>query len=172
MGTILPGHRNDGRRPDGSSHPDAGRGRDSGRGGGPAGGRARTGRSRLLPVALLALAALACAAPPEPDELISRTELAAHLESGEAPLVLDVRTPAEYRDGHVPGAVNVPHRELEDRLPELDLPPDREIVVYCEAGPRAAAAGETLREAGFSEVLHLEGHMRGWRRSDLPCAGC
>jgi len=94
-------------------------------------------------------------------------------EPGAPPLVLDVRTPGEYADGHVPGALNVPHTEIESWLAERAPAPDTEVVVYCETGVRAARAEAALREAGFERVLHLEGDMRAWRaRDDLPCAAC
>jgi len=90
------------------------------------------------------------------------------LESGTAPLILDVRTPGEYRSGHVPQAINIPHNELASRLAELADAKNREVVAYCEQGPRAGFAESVLQEAGFSAVRHLVGDMYAWRRSGLP----
>jgi rhodanese-related sulfurtransferase len=45
-------------------------------------------------------------------------------------------------------------------------------VVYCERGGRAAAAAAALRRAGFSRILPLQGDMKSWRGSELPCVGC
>lgn len=98
--------------------------------------------------------------------------LAARIEAGTAPRVLDVRTPEEFARGHVPGAANAPVAELATQLPALGLAPDDEIVVYCESGRRAEAAAETLRGAGFTHVTLLEGHMRAWRAEARPCSGC
>jgi len=104
---------------------------------------------------------------------ISGPALAERIAAGDAPLVLDVRTPAEFASGHVPGAVNIPHTELPARLDELGSDRDREVVVYCESGRRAGWAEQALREAGFTRVHHLEGDMRAWRSDgDLPCQGC
>ncbi len=61
-------------------------------------------------------------------------------------LVIDVRGPAEFAEGHVAGAVNVPVDELPARLGEL--PSDRAVVVYCRSGARSARAAEVLRAAG------------------------
>jgi rhodanese-related sulfurtransferase len=101
---------------------------------------------------------------------ISQQDLVERLEADPAPVVLDVRTAREYRAGHVPGAVNLEYRQIPSRLAELAALQDREIVVYCEVGPRAQAAQSMLLQAGFPKVRHLRGDMSGWRRSGLPVA--
>ena len=103
---------------------------------------------------------------------ISGRDLAARIADASAPAILDVRSEQEFASGHVPGAVHLPYDELADRLPGRNLDPGDEIVVYCESGRRAKVAEEALRQAGFTSVRHLEGDMRGWRESDLPCEGC
>ena len=92
------------------------------------------------------------------------------IEQGRAagPLLLDVRTAAEYASGHLPGAINIPHAELPDRSPEIAEFHSRGVIAYCESGRRAAIALESLREAGFREIGHLEGDMAGWREAELP----
>jgi len=110
----------------------------------------------------------AASAPP-----ISGDELAERIAAGDAPLVLDVRTPEEFAAGRVPSAVNIPHAQLAARLGELGVEDrGREVVVYCESGRRAAEAEATLRHAGFSDVRHLEGDMRAWRDAEHSCEGC
>lgn len=129
--------------------------------------------ARVRTLLALSLLALACAAGSSEDATISPDALAERISGATAPLVLDVRTSNEFASGHVPGAVNVPHTELSSRLAELGDARDREVVVYCERGGRAALAEQLLREAGFRSVLHLEGDMSAWRaRDDLPCQGC
>lgn len=83
-------------------------------------------------------------------------------------LVLDVRTQAEFADGHIASAVNIPHDELASRLEEIGGHTDLPIVVYCERGGRAANATEVLEQAGYSRVIHLEGDMSGWRAEGRP----
>jgi phage shock protein E len=78
------------------------------------------------------------------------------------PLVLDVRRDDEFAAGHVPGAVHIPHDRLAARLAELAGAQDREIVVYCRSGRRAALALETLKNAGFRRLSHLRGDYPGW----------
>ena len=115
---------------------------------------------------------LACgAATGEGVEKTTGSALAARIEAGSAPTILDVRTPEEFAAGHVPGAVNVPHDQLADRLAGLGLDPAAEVVVHCESGKRAMAAEAVLTEAGFEKVVDLDGHMKGWRAAGLPTEG-
>jgi rhodanese-related sulfurtransferase len=74
-------------------------------------------------------------------------------------LLLDVRTQAEFREAHLPHALNVPVHELPGRLGEL-APSTRPIVVYCRSGGRSAQASDVLRQAGF-QVKDI-GPMTAW----------
>jgi rhodanese-related sulfurtransferase len=95
-------------------------------------------------------------------------EVLAEIDAGSAPLILDVRTPAEYAKGHVPGARNISIDELSQRVGEIADHRTEEVVVYCERGPRAERASDLLTDAGFISVRHLEGDMSGWRAAGLP----
>jgi len=75
--------------------------------------------------------------------------------------VLDVRTPAEWSDGHVPRARHIPLGALPDRLDEI--PRDRPIVVHCQAGGRAAIAASLLLANGFTAVSVYPGGFAEWR---------
>lgn len=86
-------------------------------------------------------------------------------------LVLDVRTTEEFAAGHVPGARNVPHDQVVGRIAELAAMKDREVVVYCRSGRRAAMAAQELRNAGFTRLRHLEGDYPGWETSTQPAEG-
>jgi NADPH-dependent 2,4-dienoyl-CoA reductase/sulfur reductase-like enzyme/rhodanese-related sulfurtransferase len=74
-------------------------------------------------------------------------EAVAATRSGESPYLVDVRTPEEYADGHIPGAINIPVDDLRARLGEL--PRDRQIAVYCQVGHRGYLATRILRQTGF-----------------------
>jgi phage shock protein E len=63
-------------------------------------------------------------------------------------LLLDVRTPAEFAEGHIPGAKNIPVQELAARINEVG-PRDRHVVIYCRSGARSAAAAQLLTRAGY-----------------------
>lgn len=130
------------------------------------------GRLRLAMVSGVLALASACSGPAS-TPAISGEELAARIRDGDAPLVLDVRSPEEFAAGRVPQAINIPFDALPDRMGELGVEDlDREIVVYCESGRRAAEAESALRHAGFSGVRHLEGDMVAWREARRPCEGC
>lgn len=83
-------------------------------------------------------------------------------------LVIDVRTLDEYRSGHVPGAVNIPHTNLSQQINKLAEHKNTPVVVYCRSGRRADIAEKLLVDAGFSQVFHLEGDMNGWEAGKFP----
>ena len=83
-------------------------------------------------------------------------------------LILDVRSPGEYERGHVPGAINIPHNQVENRLPEIIEYKDQTVVVYCRSGRRAGMAESVLEASGFTQLKHLEGDWLGWEASKQP----
>ena len=97
-----------------------------------------------------------------------------HDAPGDA-VVIDVREPAEFETGHVPGAINIPRGLLEfqvDAHPAVatgadpGLPHrDRPFVVYCLSGGRAALSADALRQLGFSDVRSIAGGLNGWREA-------
>ena len=93
------------------------------------------------------------------------------MEADAEVLVLDVRSRDEHAAGHITGAVNIPHAEIQNRMGELNAYRDKHIVVCCWAGGRADVAKLALREAGFASVLDLRGHMAEWQRLGYPVEG-
>lgn len=113
-------------------------------------------------VGLLAFSSLSIAADTAPA--IAPDKLVERMEKKDANLVvLDVRTPEEFAAGHIPGALNIPHDQLPNRLTELAGAKSKDVVVYCRSGRRSAMAQETLSAQGFKSVLHLEGDMLKWQ---------
>jgi len=76
--------------------------------------------------------------------------------------ILDVRSAGEFAQGHVPGAINIPHDQLAARVGELDAASDGPIVVYCKSGRRAGMAISVLQDEGFDDLIHLDGDMQAW----------
>jgi rhodanese-related sulfurtransferase len=76
--------------------------------------------------------------------------------------VVDVRTPQEFAEGHVPGAVNIPHDEIARRAGEIG-PPSTRVVLYCRSGKRSAIAAGTLAGLGYDKVYDL-GSFSAWPR--------
>lgn len=120
----------------------------------------------------LAAAGLALAAAPlaasHLHPVVGQDRLVERLTSEEAPPLIDVRTPEEYRAGHLPGAVNIPLQDFLRRFSELEHYREREVVLYCETGARAIYGGRWLASRGFRELRLLDGHMIAWRRAGLP----
>ena len=81
--------------------------------------------------------------------------------------MVDVRSAAEWNEGHVPGAVHVPLPHLTSRLSELRG--RQPIVTYCQSGSRSATAASVLRAAGIADVSNAEGGFDEWLR-DAPAA--
>ena len=75
-------------------------------------------------------------------------------------LLLDVRQPEEYEDGHIPGAMLIPLGELEARQEGLGR--DKKIITYCRSGRRGMAAAIVLCGLGFQDVHNLEGGILNW----------
>jgi glyoxylase-like metal-dependent hydrolase (beta-lactamase superfamily II)/rhodanese-related sulfurtransferase len=81
-------------------------------------------------------------------------------------VIVDVREPAEYAAGHVPGAVNVPQADLATRLDEL--PRNRPLLLVCQAGYRSLRAAQFLRQMGYEDVVSIKGGTVAWRDSGRP----
>lgn len=103
-------------------------------------------------------AAIAGVAPGEVDGATARKLV----ESGVK--VVDVRTPAEFSSGHVPGAINIPHDQMAARHSEIG-PPSTPVLVYCKSGRRTEIAKGTLREKGFSTIYDMQSYDR-WTESE------
>jgi hydroxyacylglutathione hydrolase len=81
-------------------------------------------------------------------------------------VVLDVRGEGEWEAGHVPGSLNVPVGELDQRLD--DIPRGRSLMVHCQTGARAAIAASLLRARGFGDVRLFSGGFAEWRAAGQP----
>ncbi len=108
---------------------------------------------RLIPFALTGLLLITGCASTKPG---SPTPQAANpAPAQKQALVLDVRTPAEFAAGHIEGALNVPLKELERRIPEIASDKDTPLMVHCQSGGRSAAATQILRRLGYTQVQDL-----------------
>lgn len=87
-------------------------------------------------------------------------ELAAYLQAGNTPQLLDVREPWEWDRCRLPSAVLIPMRDLPARLGELDKA--AETVVICHHGVRSYQAARYLESLGFEQVINLSGGVAAW----------
>lgn len=78
-----------------------------------------------------------------------------------SPVILDVRTPDEFENGHVPGAILVPIDELKDST-FLKIPKDEEILIYCRSGHRSSWGAEYLARMGYASTYNLSGGIMVW----------
>ena len=96
---------------------------------------------------------------------VARSDLLERINGPTPPLILDVRSAAEFDAGHIPGSVHMPFWAVPWRAGKLPVGADHPIVVYCGHGPRALFARAALRRRGFTRVACLAGHMASWRHA-------
>jgi hydroxyacylglutathione hydrolase len=108
--------------------------------------------------------------PTDAGNALNVTELADLLQRGgpDAPLLIDVRQPSEFEEGHVPGSVSIGAGELGNRLAEL--PRDRPIATICASGYRSSVAASLLRAAGFERAAWVRGGVPTWSAAGYPTA--
>jgi len=132
---------------------------------------------RFVLIALAAVLIVACSQEQPPATVAASSEMPAselmdRMLGDKAPMVLDVRTPEEFTESHLPGAVNIAHTEFIDNpdevMPLLPESRDTEIVVHCVTGKRAGIATDILIAAGYTNVRILEGNFRGWHGAGYP----
>jgi phage shock protein E len=99
---------------------------------------------------------------------ISQKKLQELLKSDDRPLLIDVRTPSEYANGHIEGAINMPHKQLKGQLALLTDAKNKQIVLYCHSGTRANYAKKVLKKNGFKQLDHLAGDYKAWKKKGLP----
>ena len=118
---------------------------------------------KLLSVFLAAILLAGCSAPKETVSYrqISMDEAITMMEEESGYIILDVRTPEEFTDKHIPGAVNIPNETIAaEEIPEL---PDKDqlILVYCRSGNRSKQASEKLAALGYTNVVEFGG-INSW----------
>ncbi len=119
-------------------------------------------------ILLLALGARAALADDYMSEAMTPAELKARLGTPRAPRLVDLRTPVEFAAAHVPGAVNVPVKELEKRLDEVRPAKGQDLVIYCLDGNRTRQAEPVLYSHDIDNFYHLEGSLEGWLAKGYP----
>jgi len=94
-------------------------------------------------------------------------EVKAKLDRKETFLLIDVREESEFAVDHLPGAIHlgkgIIERDVEDRVPDQNTP----MVLYCGGGFRSALAADNLEKMGYTQVLSMDGGIRGWREKGL-----
>ena len=90
------------------------------------------------------------------------------MDRGEKFLLVDVREESEFARDHLPGAIHlgkgVIERDVEARVPDVHT----EMVLYCGGGFRSALAADNLQKMGYTNVISMDGGIRGWREKSYP----
>ena len=129
-------------------------------------------RTLILCSALLILPTLATdeekSKPPAGFFDIDSTRAAALIKKHPDMVILDIRTPKEFAEGHLKGAENLDYhaRDFARRIGKLDR--DKAYLVHCASGGRSGKSMKMFREADFSTIYHIEDGYRGWIRAKLP----
>ena len=83
-------------------------------------------------------------------------------------VIMDVREPAEFADGHIRESKNIPLKELPKRVGELDKFKSKSVIVVCASGLQSSKAASQLKNAGFQNVVSLTGGLAAWRAQGMP----
>lgn len=108
--------------------------------------------------------------PSVPDGFVDYEAVEAQSALAKSPdiRILDIRTPGEYKSGHVPGAENIDFyaKDFEQRLKTLDK--DAHYFVYCRTGNRSGSALKLMHRLGFTKVWHMKDGIVDWKGAGLP----
>lgn len=99
---------------------------------------------------------------------LSAIEFSQRINGGGDVQLVDVRTPGEYRKGHLANAININVNDNDFDTPIAQLDKSKTVYVYCLSGGRSSGAAATMRNVGFKEVIEMPGGMMEWRAKNLP----
>jgi len=104
---------------------------------------------------------------------IAREELKAKLDRGEGVILVETLGPGYYEDAHLPGAINIPHTEVDELAPKLLPDRSAQIVVYCSNRPcqNSPQAARRLEALGYENVYDYEEGKQDWIEAGLPTEG-
>lgn len=125
---------------------------------------------KSIPVALLAFFYLSCQA--QHNTNLNATEFETAIQNKESIQLLDVRTPGEYKSGHIANALLADWNDKDEfnrRIAFIDK--KKPLYIYCLAGGRSAAAAAKLRSMGYEQVYELKGGTNAWKAAGKPLEG-
>ncbi len=96
------------------------------------------------------------------------THIATQMINKEEAVIVDIRDNKDFKTGHIMTAVNLPHKELDQRMHELTKHKEKPVIVVCNLGQASSSATKKLKEAGFNNVVRLQGGITEWRAQNLP----
>ena len=132
-------------------------------------------RRLAIPFLVAALfAGLSLAKEPEKKDGVTHVDakgaakLLSEKDEKKKPVILDIRTPEEFQEGHLEGAKNIDFKadDFSEKIAKLDR--DKPYVVHCRSGGRSGQSLETFKKLGFKNIIHLDGGILGWQEAELP----
>lgn len=93
---------------------------------------------------------------------------AVRMMNHESPLILDVRTQDEFKQGHIAGAKNIPQGLLDTRITDIQDRKSSPVILVCQSGNRSMQAARILKKHGFENLHNLTGGMLSWQQANLP----
>jgi rhodanese-related sulfurtransferase len=123
---------------------------------------------RFLALAALSLLFVSCIEQKQEGVSLVNPALFEQQSQASDVQLVDVRTPEEYAEGHLPNAVNmnISDASFDAKIATLDK--TKPVMVYCKMGGRSAKAAAKLKEAGFTTITDLEGGIVNWKSEDKP----
>jgi len=85
-------------------------------------------------------------------------------------LIIDIRTAADFKKGHIKGAKNMPLSDFAKGVDELSDDKDKPVLIYCNSGNTVTRAIKLLKNAGFEKVNNLDGGIAAWKEANMPLA--
>lgn len=132
-------------------------------------------RHFVAALVLVGILVAGCSSPPaqnetapsaEPGDMVSISvnDLLERVQSGEKPLIIDVREQAEWDAGHIEGARLMPLATVEKQIASAGIDKGREIILICRSGNRSAQAYKVLQKLGYTNLVNVSGGMNEWAK--------
>ena len=117
---------------------------------------------------ILALALFAATTFAQVAKDVTPEEAAKILKEKKDVVVIDVRTPDEFKGGHIKGATNINFRDKEFAKKMAELDKSKTYIIHCASGNRSGRACEQIKDMKFENMLHLKAGFSGWKEKGLP----
>jgi rhodanese-related sulfurtransferase len=122
---------------------------------------------RLLFFLTLALGFYSCSQT-NGQSVMPPSQFKASIDKTKDALIIDVRTPEEFQEGHIENAINVDYYNNQFTVIMSSYPKDAPIYLYCRSGNRSGKAATVLKEQGFTNIFDLAGGFNAWTDQKLP----
>ena len=121
----------------------------------------------LLSIAIISGGALLLPSLQRRGARLSQLQATQYMNQGKT-LVLDVRSAEEFATGRLPNSKNIPLKELESRIKEIEKSKAHVVIAVCASGVRSSSAVSILNKAGFEKTFSLDGGVAAWQSQGLP----